>query len=101
MHTVICHHGHKLHTNTVRTIAGIPNAREGKLSMPQMMVVTNASMRKSCGGGWSEGGATTICDTCYNNIIIIIIISNFNVCINENSERERLGFLLLLINPIH
>ena len=30
-----------------RMIAGIPNAREGKLSMPQMMVVTNASMKKS------------------------------------------------------
>ena len=38
------------------TIAGIPNARESKLSMPQMMVVTNASMRKSCGASWLGGG---------------------------------------------
>ena len=55
-----------LHTNTAHLIAEIPNGRESKLSMPQMMVVTNASMRKSCGAGRSEGGATTTCDTCHN-----------------------------------
>ena len=56
--TLIC----KLHdcwlTIAERTIAGIPNARDSKLKIAQMIVVTMARMRKSWGALYGGCGAT-------------------------------------------
>ena len=41
-----------------RIIAGIPNARDSKLRIAQMMVVTMARMRKSWGALYGGCGAT-------------------------------------------
>ena len=38
-------------TNAARMIAGIPNARNIQARMLQMMVATNANIKKSCGAG--------------------------------------------------
>ena len=42
-----------------RTIAGIPKARETKLRIAQILVVTKASARKSCGASKFGGGVAT------------------------------------------
>ena len=51
-------------TITPRIIAGMPNARDIKIRMEQMMVTTNDSMKKSWGASYVGGGAATIAGIC-------------------------------------